>query len=387
MPEYSIPLSEPTISSKEWEYVKDCLDTTWISTAGKYVDLFEQKIVKYTGAKYAVACINGTSALQVALKLAGVIPGDEVIVPTITFIAPVNAVRYNGAEPIFMDADNYYNIDAEKTISFIENETTFKNGFSYNNKNNKRIAALIPVHVYGNAVWLDEIIRVCQERNISIVEDAAESMGTTYIRGKFSGKHTGTIGKLGCLSFNGNKIITTGGGGMILTNEQELADKARYLTTQAKDDTVRFIHHEIGYNFRLTNIQAAIGVAQLEQLPKFLKCKRKIFQQYQMALQDIEGLTIASVPDYSNNNHWLNLLQIDSEVYGKDRNTLMQQLDSNGIQTRPVWHPNHMQKTYNNSRRYAIEKSNVLVDTSVCLPSGTNITKAQLKEIIRSLLL
>ena len=186
MPEYSIPLSEPTFSGKEWKYVKDCLDTTWISTAGKYVDLFEQKIVKYTGAKYAVACVNGTSALQVALKLAGVVPGDEVIVPTITFIAPVNVVRYNGAEPIFMDADNYYNIDAEKTISFIENETTFKNGFSYNNKNNKRIAALIPVHVYGNAVWLDEIIRVCKDRNISIVEDAAESMGTVYSNGKFS---------------------------------------------------------------------------------------------------------------------------------------------------------------------------------------------------------
>ena len=270
---YKIPLSVPSIKGNEWKYVKECLDTNWVSSAGKYVDLFEQNIANYTGSKYAVACVNGTSALQVSLRLAGVLPGDEVILPTLTFIAPVNAVAYNGASPIFMDSDEYYNIDTDKIIEFIRQKTVFQDGFTYNKTTEKRISAIVPVHVWGNATWLDELIQLCKERNISIVEDAAESMGTCYINGEHSGKHTGTIGLLGCLSFNGNKIITTGGGGMILTDYADLAEKAKYLTKQAKDDKVRYIHNEIGYNFRLTNIQAALGVAQLEQLPALLERK------------------------------------------------------------------------------------------------------------------
>ena len=275
----SIGLNEPTISGNEWKYVKECLDTGWVSSAGKYVDLFEEKISEYTKAKYTIACVNGTSALQVSLQLAGVKQNDEVIVPTLTFIAPVNAIAYNGASPVFMDADDNYNIDVEKTIDFIKNETVFKNEFTYNKTTDQRISAIIPVHVWGNAVWLDELINLCEERGIAVVEDASESLGTAYKSGKYKGKHTGTIGKLGCLSFNGNKIITTGGGGMILTNEKKLADKARYLTTQAKDDPVRYIHDELGYNFRLTNIQAALGVAQLEQLTEFLERKKIIHKQ------------------------------------------------------------------------------------------------------------
>jgi len=380
-----IPLSEPNFGANEWQYIKDCLDTEWVSTAGKYVDQFENNISEYTGAEFSVACVNGTSALHVSLKLAGVMFGDEVIVPTVSFIAPINAINYNGAEPIFMDVDNFYNIDIEKTISFIENETTYKNGFSYNKKSNKRISALIPVHVYGNAVWLDELIRVCKERNISIVEDAAESLGTFYSRGKFSEKHTGTIALLGCLSFNGNKIITSGGGGMILTNDQRLAEKARYLTTQAKDDPVRFVHNEIGYNFRLTNIQAALGVAQLEQLPKFLERKRQLFHLYENGLKDIQGLTIVNVPDYSKNNYWINLIQIDSKIYGKDRNKLMQWLKENGIQTRPLWGLNHMQKPYLGNQTYKIERAIKLLNNTLCLPSSTNLTNEDISRIIEKL--
>ena len=275
-----IPLCVPTLKGDEWKYVKECIDTEWVSSAGKYVDLFEQNISEYTGSKYAVACVNGTSAIQVSLRLAGVLPGDEVIVPTLTFIAPINAIAYNNASPVFMDADNFYNLDAGKTISFINNETVFKDGFTYNKSTNVKVAALLPVHVWGNACWLDELTELCRERNIAIVEDASESLGTFYKEGKYKGKHTGTIGKLGCLSFNGNKIITTGGGGMILTDDEKLAEKAKYLTTQAKDDPVRYIHHEIGHNFRLTNVQAALGVAQLEQLSGFLDRKRDIYRQY-----------------------------------------------------------------------------------------------------------
>ena len=380
-----IPLSVPSLNGNEWKYVKECIDEEWVSSVGKYVNLFEEKIAEYTGANFAVACVNGTSALQVSLRLAGVLPGEEVIVPTLTFIAPVNAIAYNGADPVFMDVDEFYNIDVEKTIEFISNETVFKDGYSFNKKTNRRITAIIPVHVFGNAVWMDELVQLCYERNITIVEDAAESMGTRYIIGEHSGKHTGTIGFLGCLSFNGNKIITTGGGGIILIDDEELANKARYLTTQAKDDRIRYIHNEIGYNFRLTNIQAALGVAQLEQLPGFLERKREIFHHYRPALNDVNGLTIANAPDYADNNHWMNLLQINSEIYGYDRDTLMQRLEKKGIQTRPVWALNHLQKPYIDCQNYRIERAEELVYNSLCLPSSTNLANDNLNHVTTQL--
>ena len=379
---YKIPLSVPSLNGNEMQYVKECIDTEWVSSAGKYVDLFEKNIAAYTGSKYAIACVNGTAALQVSLRLAGVEAGDEVIVSTLTFIASVNAITYNNAKPIFMDADKYYNIDAEKTIEFIKNETVFKNGFTYNKKTNNKITAIIPVHVWGNACWLDELIELCNKQNIAIVEDACESLGTFYNNGKYEGKHTGTIGKLGCLSFNGNKIITTGGGGMILTDDESLAEKAKYLTTQAKDDPIRCIHDEIGYNFRLTNIQAALGVAQLEQLPAILKRKKEIYDFYQSTIENIEGLSLSKVPDYADNNHWLNLLQIDNKVYNEDREVLMKRLEENGIQTRPVWRLNHEQKPYKDYQYCKIEKAEKLVKNSLCLPSSSNLSNENLNKIV-----
>ena len=382
MPDYSIPLSVPNIHGNEWKYIKECLDTEWVSSAGKYVDLFEEKIAEYTGAKYAIVCVNGTSALQVALRLAGVKPGDEIIVPTLTFIAPVNAIIYNGGVPVFMDADQYYNIDSEKTIAFIEKETVFKNGYAYNKKTNKRVSAIVPVHVWGNACWLDDLLPLCEERNITVVEDACESLGTLYNSGKYNGMHTGTIGKLGCLSFNGNKIITTGGGGMILTGDNNLAEKARYLTTQAKDDRVRYIHNEIGYNFRLTNIQAALGAAQLEQLPEFLKRKKEIYEQYISGIKAIEGLALAETPYYADNNHWLNILQIEEEKFIEDHETLMIRLEKIGIQTRMVWHLNHLQKLYVSFQTYKIENAPRLLAYSLCLPSSSNLNNGAITRVI-----
>jgi perosamine synthetase len=379
---YKIPLSVPSLNGNEMQYVKECIDTEWVSSAGKYVDLFEQKIAEYTGSKYAIACVNGTAALQVSLRLAGVGAGNEVIVSALTFIASVNAITYNNAKPIFLDADKYYNLDSEKTIEFIKNETVFKNGFTYNRKTDNKIVAIIPVHVWGNACWLDELIELCNKQNIAIVEDAAESLGTFYNGGKYKGKHTGTIGKLGCLSFNGNKIITTGGGGMILTNDESLAEKAKYLTTQAKDDPIRYGHNEIGYNFRLTNIQAALGVAQLEQLPAILKRKKEIYDFYQSTIKNIEDLSLSKVPDYAHNNHWLNLLQIDNKVYNEDREVLMKRLEENGIQTRPVWKLNHEQKPYKDCHYYKIEKAVKLVKNSLCLPSSSNLSNENLNKIV-----
>tara|TARA_Y100000590_G_scaffold469071_1_gene654732 strand:+ start:5830 stop:6981 length:1152 start_codon:yes stop_codon:yes gene_type:complete len=380
-----IPLSTPNINGNEWKYVKECLDTEWVSSSGKYVDKFEEKIAYYTKSKYAVACTNGTSALQVSLRLAGVQAGDEVIVPSLTFIAPVNAITYNNASPIFMDVDKFYNIDSEKTVDFINKETEYINGFSYNKKTKKRISAIIPVHMWGNAVLLEELDSICKERNISLIEDASESLGTYYSKNNYNGKHTGTVGDIGCLSFNGNKIITTGGGGMILTNNEATAEKAKYLTTQAKDDPIRYIHNDIGYNFRLTNIQAAVGVAQLEQLPLFLNKKIKIYNKYRNEIDKIDGLNIANVPSYAKNNHWMILLQIDEKKYGKNRENLMISLSEKNIQTRPAWAPIHLQKPYQNYQSFSIDKTNDLVNISLCLPSSTNISSNDLNKIISSL--
>lgn len=377
-----IPLSVPLIKGNEWKYVKECLDTEWISSAGKFVEKFEINISDYTGSKHAIACVNGTSALQISLKIAGVYPGDEVIVPTLTFIAPINAVAYNGANPIFMDSDNYYNINSEKTIEFINRETEYKNGFTFNKKTKNKISAIIPVHVWGNAVWLDDLITLCKERNIAVVEDASESLGTFYSKGAYSKKHSGTIGRLGCISFNGNKIITTGGGGMIITDDEKLAQKAKYLTTQAKDDPVRYIHDEIGYNFRLTNIQSAVGVAQLEQLPDFITTKRDIHNLYKEGINNIEGLSIADVPNYAQNNYWLNILQIDKKEYAENLESIMAKLGKEAIQTRPVWKLNHLQKPYNNCQNYNIEIAKELINISLCLPSSTNINNSEIEYIL-----
>jgi len=370
-----IPLSVPKISGNEWEYVKDCLDTGWVSSAGAYVKRFENDICSLTGADHAVACVNGTAALHTALLVLGTKPDDEVIVPTVTFIASVNAVSYAGAVPVFMDCDDYYNIDVAKTLDFITNETIFKDGFTYNKQTGRRIRALIAVHVLGNAADLESLILICRERNIKIVEDAAESLGTRYTGGILDGHWTGTVGDIGCYSFNGNKIVTAGGGGMLVTNDPSYSEKAEYLTTQAKDDVVRYVHDEIGYNSRLTNIQAAIAVAQLEQLLEFIAVKKKNYGIYQEAIKQIDGLTLADTPGYADNNCWMYALQIDQDRYGQDKESLMTELTKNGIQSHPLWHLNHMQKPYSTCQAYRIKKAHCMYDRTLMLPCSTSLTE------------
>ncbi len=378
-----ISLSVPSIRGNEWRYIKECLDSEWVSSAGKYVDLFEKKISDFTKSKFSVACINGTSALQICIKIIGVKNNDEVIVPTITFIAPINAVRYNGGEPIFIDSDDSYGLDIKKTLEFIENETVFKDGYSYNKKTGRKIKAIIPVHLFGSAVLLDKLIIFCKKRNIKIIEDASEGLGTFFNSGNFANKHVGTIGDLGCLSFNGNKIITSGGGGMILTNEKKLADEANYLTKQAKDNPLEYKHNNIGYNFRLTNIQAALGVAQLEQLEFFIKQKKEIHKQYLDGFNNIEGISLLPQPNYVRSNYWLNVIIINNEKYKHSRNQLIDILRDNNIESRPVWYPNHLQKPYINNQNYKITKANNLVLNSLCLPSHNGLEKKDIDRVIK----
>jgi len=380
-----IPLSVPSIKGNEWKYVKECLDTEWVSSAGKYVDLFEEKIAEYTGTKHAIACVNGTTALQIGLLVAGVEKDDEVIAPTLTFIATINAITYLGAKPVFMDADQYYNIDIEKTMQFIENETLFKGGSCWNKVTGRRIAAIIPVHVWGNAVQFDAFEHFCEGRNIVIVEDACESLGTVYTEGEYRGQHTGTVGRLGCLSFNGNKICTAGGGGVIMTDDESDAKRARYLTTQAKDDTLNFVHNEVGYNYRLTNIQAAIGAAQLEQLPRFLEKKKRTYDEYRRGIDRIPGLRIASVPAYARNNLWMVALQVQEEDYGQSRQELMDNLRAKGIETRPVWWLNHLQRPYMTCQSYKIEMATELQRRTISLPSSVSLSQEEMDSIIMAL--
>jgi aminotransferase in exopolysaccharide biosynthesis len=385
MSDRSIPLSVPSIQGNEWRYVKECLDTEWVSSAGKYVNTFEEKICEYTGARHAVAVVNGTAALHISLIVAGVVPGDEVIVPTLTFIAPVNTVIYAGAKPVFMDCDEYYNIDAGKTIEFIRERTEFRDGYSYNTDSGRRISAIIPVHIFGNAVKMEDLAGVCQERNIKIIEDATESLGTFYSGGAFAGRHTGAVGDFGCYSFNGNKIITTGGGGMIVTDNDEYAERSRYLSTQAKNDPVRYVHNETGYNYRLTNIQAAVGVAQLEKLPEFIEKKKKNYAVYKEAIDRIDGLHLAGVPDYAEQNHWFYSLQIDKDRYGRDRDGLMNYLAEKNIQARPVWELNHRQNMYKNDLAYKIEKAYELWEISLNIPCSVNLDRDSISRVIKSL--
>jgi len=385
MSEKMIPLSVPCIQGNEWKYIKECLDTEWVSSAGGYVDRFEEKISEYTGVPFAIAVVNGTAALHIALLVAGVLPDDEVIVPTLTFIAPINAVRYICAHPVFMDCDEYYNIDASKTVKFLKENAIFSNGNAFNKTTNRRISAIIPVHVFGNAARIEEFQDICEEYNIRIIEDASESLGTYYTKGRFEGNYTGTVGDIGCFSFNGNKIITTGGGGMIVTRNDKYARRSRYISTQAKDDPVRYIHNETGYNYRITNIQAAMGVAQLENLDGFIGRKTVNYGIYREGISSIDGLRLADVPDYASQNHWFYSLQIDKDIYGMGRDGLMDHLLANNVQTRPVWYLNHLQKMYKGCQAYMIDRAVELWEQTLNLPCSSNLRKEDVMKVLEVL--
>jgi len=376
-----IPLHAPIIKGNEFKYVNDCLKTAWVSTAGKYVNLFEEKIQKYTKAKYAIACTSGTSALHVSLLLSGVDNKSEVIVPTMSFIAPINAINYCNAKPIFMDVDDDYSLDVKKTIEFIENNTYFKNNKTFNKKTKKQIKALIVVHVYGRSVNFEKLYLTCKKRKIKIIEDAAEGVGNFFLKGKFKKKHVGTLGDFGCLSFNGNKIITSGGGGMILTNNISYAKKAKYLTTQSKNDGIFFVHNEVGYNYRLTNVQAAIGLAQLEKINQYIELKKKIYFIYLSLLSKSKKLILKKVPNIASSNYWLNIVEFTKFSKKSDLKKFINKMNSHNIEVRPIWHLNHLQKKFKKSETYKIQNAVRLVSKTICLPSSVNLSRKDIKRI------
>lgn len=329
-PEGFIALHEPLFVGNEKKYLEECIDSTFVSSVGKFVDRFEEDMARYTGAKKAIVCVNGTNALHIALLLAGVQRNDEIITQSLTFIATANAISYAGARPVFVDVDkDTLGLSPVSLLNFLQNNTIQKADGCYNKVTNRKIAAVVPMHTFGHPCKIDAIATICKEHHIELVEDAAESLGSYY-----KGQHTGTFGKIGILSFNGNKIITTGGGGMLLFNDEKLAQKAKHLTTQAKvPHPWEFIHDQIGYNYRMPNINAAMGVAQLEQIDQFLVAKRKMAEKYK-ALFDQLNTQFITEPENSKSNYWLNAILLDNR---KERDEFLEYTNKQGIMTRPVW--------------------------------------------------
>jgi perosamine synthetase len=364
-----IGLHEPTFAGNEWLYIKECLDSTFVSSVGKFVDRFEEDLVAFTGAKYAVAVVNGTAALHIALLIAGVKANDEVLVPALTFVATANAVTYCGATPHFVDSEtSTLGIAATKLRDYLKDHTHQHSGQCINTLTGKVIRAMLPMHTFGHPVDINALLEVAHDFNIVMVEDAAESLGS-----KYHGQHTGTFGLMGTLSFNGNKTITTGGGGAIITNDAATAMRAKHLTTTAKvPHAWEFIHDEIGYNYRLPNLNAALGCAQLEQLSDKLAFKRALFKNYETAFASVEGANLVTEPTDCQSNYWLQTIMLDIDQVNQ-RDLILLTANQEGLMTRPVWRLMHELAPFVNCPRMDLADAELLAQRLINIPSSPSL--------------
>jgi len=362
-----IPLHEPKFIGNEKKYLNECIDSTFVSSVGKFVDEFEEKIAEYTGIKYAVATSNGTSALHIALLLANVSSNDEVITQPLTFVATCNAISYCGAQPVFIDVDkDTMGLSPSALAEFLENNTSIKDQQCINNKTGKVIKACVPMHTFGHPCRIDEIKDICDQYHIVLIEDAAESLGSIY-----KNKHTGTFGQMGVMSFNGNKIITAGGGGCIITNDKELAKKAKHLTTTAKvTHKWNFNHDMVGYNYRMPNINAALLVAQLESLDDFISNKRKLASAYKKFFNGIDCVFVKELID-SRSNYWLNSIILKNK---QQRDEFLDETNSNNVMTRPIWTLMNKLPMYEHAQCGSLTNSEWLEERVVNIPSSVTIS-------------
>jgi len=379
-----IPLSVPNFTGKELEYVTDAIKTEWVSTGGAYISSFEDKIANYVHTVGAVACQSGTAGLHIALHLCGVTAGEEVIVPTLTFIAAVNPVIYLNAEPVFMDCDDSLCINPEKVRMFCEQECVFDGNMLKNKHSGRIVSAIVVVHVFGNMADMEKIMLIAETYHLKVIEDATEALGTYYKEGKYKGRYAGTIGHIGVYSFNGNKIITTGGGGMIVSNDREFLKEARHLTTQAKSDELYYTHDKIGYNYRMTNLQAALGVAQLENLEAFIKIKNRNYIAYKVQIEQIAGLKLLGFRNDIRSNCWFYGLYCEN-MNSRKLKELIQNMISNQIQVRPIWGLIHEQKPYQGKYGYQIMKAKQYTNHVINLPCSTNLTGADIEHVVKLL--
>lgn len=370
-----VPLSIPNFEGNERKYVDDALDQGWVSTGGAYITELEEKLAEFLQVKKTAAVQSGTSALHLSLIVCGVQPGDMVIVPTLTFIAAVNPVRYQFAEPVFMDCDDSLCMDPQKLRCFCENECVTEDGQLKHKATGKTVKAIVVVHVFGNMADMEAIMDIAQEFHLKVIEDATEALGTQYTKGRYAGKFAGTIGDFGAYSFNGNKIITTGGGGAVTAKDPTEVEHLKYLSTQAKDDPHFYIHNEVGYNYRMTNLQAALGVAQMEELPEFIHRKQKNYGLYQQLLQEFSSGTLLSFREGTSSNQWFYSLKLDMEkLQGKNMRDVITTLQERGVQTRAIWGLIHEQLPYQNAIAYEMEKAPYYSSCILNIPSSTQIT-------------
>jgi perosamine synthetase len=375
-----IPLSEPCLKGNEWGYVKDCLDSGWVSSVGDYVRKFEEMVANRCGAEHAVATVNGTSALHIALLLAGVKNGDEVLVPDLTFVATANVVRYLQAWPVFVDCEHkHWQMNPETVASFLKNDCERKGDEMLNRTTGRRVSAIMPVHVLGHPSDMDTLCSLAAEYNLPVVEDATESLGTC-----FAGQSTGTFGIAGCFSFNGNKILTTGAGGMLVTNKAGVAEDARHLTTQAKCHSEEYIHDSIGFNYRLSNVLAAIGCAQMESLDAVLRRKSEVAAKYREDLASCPEIGWQDTHPRAEPNHWLPTMRLLQP--GKCVRKLRRFLGCEGIQTRCVWQPMHLNSSFAGAQKLGSAVATSIYETALSLPSSVHLTESQQEDVIAAII-
>lgn len=370
-----VPLSIPHVEGNAWRYLKDCLDTGWVSSVGSYVDRFESGLARYSGSRHAVAGASGTACLHVALKVFGVGPGDGVIVPALTFIATANAVTYCGGVCVFMDCDPLrFNLDLDRLEAFLENDCVRRGGRPLTRRRRIPLKAILPTHVLGFPIDMPRLMRIARRHGLVVIEDAAESVGSSW-----KGRHTGTFGSAGVLSFNGNKIITCGGGGAILSNNGSVARRARHLTTQAKAEDAEYVHDEVGYNYRMTNISAALGLSQLEVLPKFLKRRERISGWYRERLRNVP---VEPIPGSASWNRWLLAAQAAS---AREKSRLLRRLNADGCEARPLWVPVPLQKRYRGALSTPIPNAKRAYATVLNIPSSTCLKESDVSRAARGL--
>lgn len=380
-PAAGIPLCVPEIRGNEWAYVKECLDTNWVSSVGAFVDRFEEAVARAAGTRYAVATVNGTSALHVALLVAGVRPGDEVLVSALTFVAPANAIRYAGAWPVFVDCDpGTWQMDPGRVTDFVEQRCVETPTGLRDRDTGRRVSAVLPVHILGHPVDMAPLLRLADRYGLAVIEDATESLGASY-----RGRPVGSLGRAACFSFNGNKLITTGGGGALVTDDEPWARRARYLTTQAKDDPVEYVHRAIGYNYRLTNVLAAIGVAQMERLDDYLGRKRAIAARYGVGLREVPGITPMPEAPWARSAWWLYTVLVDPEAFGMDARGLLRALAGRGIQARPLWQPLSLSPAHRPPINGPCPVAESLHRRALSLPCSVGLSAADQQTVIEAI--
>lgn len=373
-----VPLSVPYIGGNEALYLQECLDSNWVSSAGPFVSKFEEMFSNYIGTKFGVATVNGTAALHIALLVAGVKPEHEVLVSTLTFIAPINAIRYVGAWPVLVDADpDSWQMDTSVLKHFLENDCRWRNGAVINLKTGRQVKAIMPVHILGHPCDMEAIVELASKYSLRIIEDATESLGS-----KYKGTMVGNIGDIACFSFNGNKLITTGGGGMLVSNSETWAEEARYLTTQAKDHPVEYIHNNIGYNYRLSNINAALGCGQLEQIDSYIAKKRDIARAYTEGIGNILGIKGMYEAEWATSVFWLYTILVNRNKFGIDSRMLLTELRACGIDSRPLWQPNHLSPAHSTCQALGGRVAEHLYRNCLSIPCSVGLLKTDQQRVI-----